>query len=111
MTAPEIAYEQFSDGTLQKWLIERVRALYRSNNQANMLDPTPLPLGEVESLALPCESYKMAVTPGLLAQVYDSKISTAALRDLLRDEGKYVEVEQDGVWWIPSGRQSGVAEQ
>jgi hypothetical protein len=104
VTAPEIAYEQFPDGTLQKRSIERVRALYRSNNQANTLDPTPLPLGEVDSLALPCESYKLAFTPGLLAQVYGSKLGTAELDDLLRDEGKYV--EQDGVWWIPSGRQA-----
>lgn len=104
VTAPEIDYEQFPDGTLQKRLIERVRALYRSNNQANTLDPTPLLLGEVDSLALPGESYKLAFTPGLLAQLYDSKIGTAALDDLLRNEGKYV--EQDGVWWIPSGRQS-----
>lgn len=104
VTAPEIAYEQFSDGTLQKRLIERVRALYRSNNQANTLDPVCLPLGQVESLALPCESYKMAFTPGLVGQVYNSKIDTAELGDLLRNEGKYV--EQDGVWWIPSGRQT-----
>jgi len=104
VTAPEIAYEQFPNGTLQKRLIERVRALYRSNNQATMLDPTPLPLSEVESLALPCESYKMVFTPGLLAQVYNSQIGTASLGDLLRNEGKYV--EQDGVWWIPSGRQT-----
>ncbi|MBD1930315.1 MULTISPECIES: SpvB/TcaC N-terminal domain-containing protein [Cyanophyceae] len=104
VTAPEIPYDQFPDGTLQKRLIERVRALYRRNDQANTLDPTPLPLGEVESLALPCESYKLAFTPGLLAQVYDSKISTVELSNLLRNEGKYI--EQDGVWWIPSGRQS-----
>jgi hypothetical protein len=104
VTAPEISYEQFPDGTLQKRLIERVRVLYRSNNQANMLDPAPLPLGEVDSLALPCESYKMAFTPGLLVQVYESKIGTTELNNVLRDEGKYVEL--DGVWWLPSGRQA-----
>ncbi|MBD1833294.1 toxin [Cyanobacteria bacterium FACHB-472] len=104
VTAPEIPYDQFPAGTLQKRLIERVRALYRRNDEANTLDPTPLPLGEVESLALPCESYKLAFTPGLLAQVYGSKISTADLGNLLRNEGKYV--EQDEVWWIPSGRQA-----
>lgn len=104
VTAPEIAYEQFPDGTLQKRLIERVRALYRRNDQANTLDPVCLPPGQVESLALPCESYKMAFTPELLAQVYDSKIGTAEFADLLRNEGKYA--EQDGVWWIPSGRQA-----
>lgn len=103
-TAPEIVYEQFPDGTLQKRLIEKVRALYRSNNQANTLDPLPLQLGEVDSLALPYESYKLAFTPGLLALVYGSRIGTTELSNLLLDEGKYI--EQDGVWWIPSGRQS-----
>jgi RHS repeat-associated protein len=104
VTVPEIDYEQFPNGTLQKRLIERVRAFYRSNSQANTLDPPPLAIGDVESLALPCESFKMAFTSGLLAQVYGSRIASAELRDLLQNEGKYV--EQDGVWWIPSGRQA-----
>ncbi|MGZ5053532.1 MAG: SpvB/TcaC N-terminal domain-containing protein [Methylobacter sp.] len=104
VTAPEITYEQIPDNTLQKRLIERIRTLYRSNSQANTLDPTPLPLGEAESLALPYESYKMAFTPGLLTQVYGSKISTAELVNVLQNEGKYL--ERDGMWWIPSGRQA-----
>ena len=29
-----------------------------------------LPLGNVESLALPGESYKLAFTPGLIAQIF-----------------------------------------
>ncbi|XHX76331.1 MAG: SpvB/TcaC N-terminal domain-containing protein [Stenomitos frigidus ULC029] len=104
-TATEIAYETVAvSDRIQKRPIEWVRSLYRPNAQANTLDPTPLPLGEVESLALPCESFKLAFTPGLLAQVYGSKIGTAELDNLLRNEGKYV--EQDRVWWIPSGRQA-----
>jgi RHS repeat-associated protein len=102
-SAVEIPYETIATTGVQKRLIERVRTLYRRDNDANTIDPTCLPLGQIDSLALPCESYKMAFTPGLLAQVYSSKISTADLGDLLRNEGKYV--EQDGVWWIPSGRQ------
>jgi hypothetical protein len=38
-------------------LIERVRILYRGD------DLTPLPLGRLEPLALPFESYKQAFTP------------------------------------------------
>jgi RHS repeat-associated protein len=106
---PEIAYEEFPDGSLQRRLIEQVRTLYRPDAQANNLDPTPLALGVVESLALPYESFKLAFTPGLLAQVYSSKITTAELNLLLRDEGKYVQQNfGEGVvgWWIPSGRQA-----
>jgi RHS repeat-associated protein len=106
---PEIAYEEFPDGSLQRRLIEQVRILYRPDAQANTLDPTPLALGVVESLALPYESFKLAFTPGLLAQVYSSKITTAELNLLLRDEGKYVQQNFGaGVvgWWIPSGRQA-----
>jgi RHS repeat-associated protein len=103
--ASEVPYETLTVGTApQKRAIEWVRALYRPNAQANTLDPTPLPLGEVESLALPCESFKLAFTPGLLVQNFGGKMTTAELNTLLNNEGKYV--QQDGNWWIPSGRQA-----
>lgn len=101
---PEIAYEEFSSAGVQRRLIEQVRTLYRANDQANTVDPVCLPLGEIQSLALPCESLKIAFTPGLLKQVFGDKQSPDELKNLLRDEGKYI--EQDGAWWIPSGRQA-----
>ncbi|MFM7439718.1 MAG: toxin TcdB middle/N-terminal domain-containing protein, partial [Snowella sp.] len=104
-TATEVSYETVTEGaTPQKRLIESVRSRYRANAEANTLDPTPLPWGEVESLALPCESFKLAFTPGLLAQVYGNKITSAELNTLLSNEGKYR--QEDGNWWIPSGRQT-----
>lgn len=45
-------------------LIEHVRTLYRRNNLTGLL-----PLGELESLALPGEGYKLAFTPGLVTKV------------------------------------------
>ncbi|MEP0919547.1 FG-GAP-like repeat-containing protein [Leptolyngbya sp. DQ-M1] len=106
--ATEIPYEASATTGIQKRVIEQVRSRYRPNSQANTLDPTCLPLGEVESLALPCESFKLAFTPGLLIQVYGSKIEAADLRSLLAsqqpDGGGYV--EQDDGWWIRSGRQA-----
>ena len=100
--APEIPYETTPTNTSpQKRLIERVRTLYRKDSEASTTDPTCLPLGQIESLALPCESFKLAFTPGLLAQVYGSKLTD--LSTVLGAEGKYV--QQDGVWWISSGRQ------
>jgi len=43
-------------------LVEHVRTLYRENDLT-----AGLPLGIVESLALPFESYKLVFTPGLLS--------------------------------------------
>ena len=100
----EIPYESFPDGTSQRRLVEQARTLYRPNRQANTVNPESLPLGEIESLALPAESFKLAFTPGLLTQIYGSKVSTSELNDLLVNEGGYV--RQDGLWWIPSGRQN-----
>lgn len=108
--AAEIPYEQTADGvTRQRRLIEHVQTLYRSDDLTRLL-----PLGVVESLALPGESYKLALTPGLLALVFkrgreggvDEELISPpialALAGKGSDEGGYV--SRDGGWWIPSGR-------
>ncbi|WP_221633180.1 SpvB/TcaC N-terminal domain-containing protein [Microcystis aeruginosa] len=100
----EVNYEDQPTSGRQRRLIEQVRSRYRPDNQANTTDPTLLPPGEVESLALPGESFKLAFTPGLLTQIFGSKISTGDLNALLLAEGKYT--QQDGNWWISSGRQA-----
>src|SRR5215472_6941559 len=93
---PEIGYEETADPKReQKRLIERVRTRYRRNDLSDLL-----PLGALESLALPGESYKLAFTPGLVTQVYGARIEEAIL---VRDGG-YVHSEGDANWWIPSGR-------
>ncbi|MGI0024944.1 MAG: SpvB/TcaC N-terminal domain-containing protein, partial [Nitrososphaera sp.] len=92
--AAEIQYEmQPATGVSQKRLIEHIRSLYHKNDLS-----VPLTLEEVDSLALPYESYKLAFTTGLLTEVYGSRVSNT----LLQDEGKYL--LWDGAWWIPSGR-------
>ena len=93
-------------------LIQCVRALYRKNDLSS-----GLPLGRLESLALPFEGYKLAFTPGLF-DVYQRE-GQNLLPDLvtvLRDEGGYVwsddqkalgffpDCDPDGHWWIPSGK-------
>jgi RHS repeat-associated protein len=93
-TAASLEYQMQPDGSLQKRLIERVRTLYRKNDLSDAL-----PLGVVESLALPYESYKLAFTPDLLAQVYGDRVT----EDILT-EGGYLHSEGDSNWWIPSGR-------
>ena len=46
-------------------LVEQVRTLYRSDDLTRLLEP-----GELESLALPGESYQLAFTPDLLDSIY-----------------------------------------
>ena len=76
-------------------LIEQVRTIYRRDDLTG-----PLPLGSVEPLGLPFESYRLALTPRLVTQVYGSKVSDA----MLAFEGRYVHSEGDVNWWMPSGQ-------
>ncbi|MGH8652070.1 MAG: hypothetical protein ACREYE_07755 [Gammaproteobacteria bacterium] len=76
-------------------LIEHVRSLFRRDDLTG-----PLPFSRLEPLAFPFESYKLAVTLGLLIDVYGERITEA----MLETEGRYVHSEGDANWWIPSGR-------
>lgn len=108
-SAAEIAYELEADVTKkQKRLIEDVRTLYRKDDLSALS-----PLGKVESQALPGETYKLALTPSLLAQVFTRRQAgqpdeallpnpNALLEGNGSDQGGYV--AWDGNWWIPSGK-------
>jgi RHS repeat-associated protein len=94
-TALSLAYEQTpTAGLPQKRLIEHTRSLYLRNDLTG-----PLRLGQLESSALPCESYMLALTTGLVAQVYAGR----ATESMLADDCGYVHCESDVDWWIPSG--------
>src|SRR5262249_40426487 len=98
--AAEIPYEATPAGNvLQKRLIQRARPLYRKNDLNG-----PTALADAESLGLPYENYKMAFTPGLLTTTYSSKVTAAALQPILSNYGKYQNLDNDGNWWVPSGR-------
>jgi RHS repeat-associated protein len=75
-------------------LIEQKRTLYRRDDLTG-----PLPLGRVEPLALPFESLSLALTPGLVAEVYGDRVT----KEMLENEGGYRHSEGDENWWIPSG--------
>jgi RHS repeat-associated protein len=104
--ATEIPYEAAPSGELQKRLFQRTRSLYLKNDLSG-----PLPLGQLESLALPYETYQLAFTPGLLASVY----STLVDETKLRGDGKYLKdadyiatgifpnTDDPTLWWMPSG--------
>lgn len=101
-TTHEIPYETKPDfRRVEKRLIERVYTLYRRDDLAG-----PLPLGEIESRALPLQRYKLALTAGLAERmfVHSGKLSATAFTRIAQDEGRYVHSEGDDHWWIPSGK-------
>jgi RHS repeat-associated protein len=73
-------------------LVERTRSLFRKDDLSS-----PLPLGTIESRALPHESYRQVFTPSLVTALYGDRVDGATLT-----EAGYL--ESDGAWWISSGR-------
>lgn len=116
--AHDLAYEDIdSSGAtgagVYRRPIEEMRTRYRSNDLGQLL-----PLHILQALALPGESYKLALTPGLLATVYQRVRAGQPTENLLPspgdvlpvdathefDRGGYVDLDGDGRWWVPSGR-------
>ena len=80
-------------GKAQKRLIEHIRSTFYGNNLI-----VALPLHQLESLALPFESYQLAYTPELVNDIFGTKVDAALLM-----EGKFTNSEGDNNWWIRSG--------
>ena len=80
-------------GKAQRRLIEHIRINYRSNHLTGKLL-----LHQLDSLALPYESYQLAYTPELITDIYGAKVDAA-----LMTEGKFTNSEGDLNWWIRSG--------
>ena len=80
-------------------LIDHVRVTYRRNDLRSAL-----PAGALESLALPFDTRKLALTSSLAARLFvaTDKLDDAILEDALTSAG-YVR-ERDGGWWIASRR-------
>ena len=94
--AGALAYEEAPVAALeQKRLIEHARIRYRSDDLGALL-----PLGVLESLALPGETAKLALTDGLVTQIYGTRVTDS----MLATDGGYVHSEGDTDWWIPSER-------
>ncbi|MFF3871893.1 SpvB/TcaC N-terminal domain-containing protein [Streptomyces sp. NPDC001978] len=121
-TAPEVPYEATASGGQRRRPIEWLRTLYRRDDLTGLL-----PLGDLQPLALPGESYKLAFTPGLLAQVFLRPRQGQAPEPLLPDpaavlggqagsrggylqsqmlkaDGRFPASDADDHWWIPSGQ-------
>jgi RHS repeat-associated protein len=134
MAAAEIPYEQIADQLHpQKRLIEHIRNLYRPDDLGSAQnDPNALlSLGVLETRGMAGESFKLAFTPGLLAQVY-RRNGQALIPDPAvtlggpgPDQGGYAKSQdlrarnifpvnnadplwtlsdENDHWWIPAGR-------
>jgi RHS repeat-associated protein len=113
----EIDYEDAPTNGKQRRVIEQTRTLYRMDDLTSLL-----PLGQIEPLALPGESYQLAFTPGLLAQVFQrnghpllpnpANVLSGEAADRggylpshqLKADGRFPITDPDDHWWIPAGR-------
>lgn len=105
--AVEIAYEAVPDLTLiQKRLVDDVRTQYLKDDLSGPLMP-----GQIGSLGLVFQTYKLALTSNLAQQAFvtgnsnpNRPADVGSLSSLLAGEGGYVNSQGDGNWWIPSGQ-------
>jgi len=99
--ANDLPYETSgTGGGLKRRLLDRKQQLFYKNDLSG-----PLGLGVIESLALPYESYQLALTPGLVSFISAESATlsgTAFDPSLLLSEGRYV--QRDVNYWTASGR-------
>jgi RHS repeat-associated protein len=94
-SAAPIDYHQAPNNGLQKRVLDHARTLYRRDDLTDAL-----PLGELQSLALPFETYQLAFTPDHVELIFGDRVTNT----VLSDEGRYVHFAGDDNWWVPSGR-------
>ena len=101
--ANDIAYEDVSTPDVEgvgaplglgRRIVERSRTLYRRDDLTGLLA-----LGVGDFLALPGETYRLALTPGLLSRIFLGQVTPATLA-----EGGYVQFASGDGWWAPAGR-------
>jgi len=110
-SVPEIGYHITpSRSTPQRRQVERVRMLYFSDDLA-----TPLSWGVLNSLALPYETYKLALTDELLEAVFKTGQLTSEVRESLNTadlngylsgdvlDEQFLELDTEGQYWVRSG--------
>ncbi len=74
-------------------VVEHRRTLYRSDTLDSILPP-----GTVQALALPGNSYRLALTPDIVTRVLDGLVGAAELA-----EGGYAQLAGHDGWWISTG--------
>jgi RHS repeat-associated protein len=99
----DIPYEEVSTAQVEgvgssarfgRRIVSRDLTLYRRDDLTSLL-----PRGVAQARALPGESYRLALTPGLIDRIFGTRVTST---DLL--EGGYVQPAGQDAWWVPSGR-------
>lgn len=97
-------------GEMKKRLVDWKRNYFLKNEGSERVGANDaLPLGEIDSLGLPYQSYQIAFTKDLLEEVYGEHLNEI---DLNQDGGysnNLVDplnpgIDENNYWWIPSGR-------
>jgi len=119
---PEVAYEATASGNQRRRPIECRRTLYRRDDLGGLLQ-----LGRLDPHAFAGETYKLAFTPGLLAQVFQRPHAGQPTEPLIPDpaavlggqagnrggylqsqalkaDGRFPASDADDDWWAPSGQ-------
>ncbi|HND30522.1 MAG TPA: toxin TcdB middle/C-terminal domain-containing protein, partial [Myxococcota bacterium] len=91
--ATEIPFEQSAASGAEKRAISIEATLYWKDDLSG-----PADVGTMESRALPCQVYRKTVTTGLASDIFPSVPDNAAF-----EAAGYVELEEDGDWWVASG--------
>lgn len=105
----QLSFEARPSQGRQRRLIAHAKALFRRDDLEG-----PLPLGQLEPLALPYERYQLALTPGLIQNIFNDDGALSRVHDAMLDgagttSGGYVHSPDasgalDAGWWVPSGR-------
>lgn len=101
--APRLEYLDSPPAGVSVRTIEQVRVLYRGDDLAS-----PLPLGQVGDRGLVHETYLLALTPSIIAEVYGPDLDPATFGV----DGGYTTsttpgfpaTDASGTWWLPSGQ-------
>ncbi|AUX43625.1 toxin [Sorangium cellulosum] len=96
--AKVLSYEERPTSGFEKRLVEHTRSRYYDSENL----PNPLPFGKADTRAIPYESYRLALTPGLLEQAFNGEVGRVT--DAVLHEGGYVHLDGDRNWWAPAGR-------
>lgn len=81
------------DGASRARLIEHVRHTFYDDGLTGAR-----PLHQLDSLALACETHRLAYTPSLLEDVFGARVDDSLMR-----EGRFIHSDGDAGWWVGSG--------
>jgi RHS repeat-associated protein len=103
--AAAIGYEVVPDGSSQKRALKHSRTLFLKDDTS-----AALPLGEIEALALPYETFRLAFTAPIVTALYGTRVTAAflaesgyALSDDMKTSGLFPASDDNGQWWAHDG--------